>query len=289
MESLLTVIIPAYNESESLEFFLPKVIEYCDLNNYKLIIVNDGSTDNSKDLLSEFKYDFLNIINHKVNQGYGGAIKSGIKSAASKYVITIDADGQHHLEDIELLLKEIHNHDADMIVGSRKGQLSSSIGRSIGKSIIRFFAKIMMDIPLYDLNSGMKIYNTVLAKSYLKLAPDSMAYSDIIALAFINHKKLVLEKTIQISPRKKGESTIGLHTAFETILAILNIIILFNPLKVFLPISMFFIIIGLSWGSYILFLGRGVSVGASTLIITSVIVFLLGLVAEQLSAIRKNN
>jgi len=289
MESLLTVIIPAYNESESLEFFLPKVIEYCDLNNYKLIIVNDGSTDNSKDLLSEFKYDFLNIINHKVNQGYGGAIKSGIKSATSKYVITIDADGQHHLEDIELLLKEIHNHDADMIVGSRKGQLSSSIGRSIGKSIIRFFAKIMMDIPIYDLNSGMKIYNTVLAKRYLKLAPDSMAYSDIIALAFINHKKLVLEKTIQISPRKKGESTIGLHTAFETLLAILNIIILFNPLKVFLPISIFFIITGLSWGSYILLLGRGVSVGASTLIITSVIVFLLGLVAEQLSAIRKNN
>lgn len=114
-----------------------------------------------------------------------------------------------------------------------------------------------------------------------------MSFSDVITLVFINQGNLVLEHPISINPRQTGKSTINTFTAFETVLEILNIILLFNPLRVFLPIAIFGILVGLSWGSYILLVvGRGVSVGAMLAIITGLIFFVLGLLANQVSALR---
>ena len=178
-------------------------------------------------------------------------------------------------------------NDADMVVGSRKGSSSRSSYRGMGKSIIRFLEKMLMTVPIHDLNSGMKIYDTNLAKKYLHLAPDTMAFSDIITLVFINNRHLVLEEPIRIRKRKFGNSTIGLQTAFQTIMEILNIVILFNPMKIFLPLSILcFIITGL-WALPLLFRGLGLSIGSLLGIISGALFFVLGLIAEQLSQIRK--
>jgi hypothetical protein len=160
--------------------------------------------------------------------------------------------------------------------------------RLLGKSIIRKVAKMLMPMHIYDINSGMKIYNTALAQQYIKLCPETMAFSDIITLIFIHNRHYVIETPIKIEQRKGGESTIGLKTAFQTLMEIINIVVMFNPLKVFLPISIFLFISGALIGGYFISLGRGLSVAASFLLITSLITFLLGLVAEQLSQIRKN-
>ncbi len=291
MSKNLTVVIPAYNEEESLKIFLPDVIHHCLNKSYDLVIVNDGSSDNTLEVLKllqstsslEFK-----IISHKVNRGYGGALKSGIETCETEFVITIDADGQHYLEDVDLLFGTILETDADLIIGSRKGQASASIFRGIGKRIIRVVAKMLMKLSVYDINSGMKIYNTKLVKQYLKLTPDTMSFSDVITLTFVNNRHLVIEEPIRIKERVKGESTIRVRTAFETVMEIINIIILFNPARIFLPISAFFFIFGVAWGANFFFQGKGISIGGSTLILTGLIIFLLGLIAEQLSAVRKN-
>ncbi|WP_109299835.1 glycosyltransferase family 2 protein [Aquimarina sp. AU474] len=290
MTKNLTVVIPAFNEEESLELFLPKVIHHCKEKNYKLIVVNDGSLDNTLEVLSSFSApeEFFKIVSHKVNKGYGGALKSGINACDTDYVVTIDADGQHYMEDVDRLFYKIKETDADLVVGSRKGQLSASWFRGVGKSLIRTVARMLMKLSIYDINSGMKIYNTELAKQYLKLTPDTMSFSDIITLTFVNNKHLVIEEPIQIKNRLKGTSTIGVRTAFETVMEIINIIILFNPARVFLPISAFFLVFGTIWGAYFFFQGKGISIGASTLILTGLIVFLLSLIAEQLSGMRKN-
>jgi glycosyltransferase involved in cell wall biosynthesis len=292
MENTLTIIIPAYNEENSLRSFLPDVIDFCRLNKFKLIIVNDGSKDNTKNILDGFSDSegLLKIIHHKVNKGYGGAIKSGIINAETKYVITIDADGQHLLEDVKLLYDEIIEKDAEMIVGSRRGQkVARSLYRKVGKSIIRVIARWLVRFKIYDINSGMKIYNTFLAKKYISICPDSMAYSDIIALAFISQKHLVLEKPIRIRPRTSGRSTISIKTALNTLIEVMNIVVLFNPMRIFLPISILSILSGLAWGTPIVLQGKGVSSGALLAIITGIIFFLLGLIAEQLSMIRKSS
>jgi hypothetical protein len=181
------------------------------------------------------------------------------------------------------------SRDADMIVGSRKGIRSASNSRRIGKSIIRIIARMLMYVPVHDINSGMKIFRTDLARKYIHLAPDTMSYSDIITLIFINNRHLVLEEPIMITTRLKGKSTISVETAFQTVMEIINIVILFNPAKIFLPLSFICLIAGLVIGLPILINGHGVSIGSLLCIFAGIIFFLLGLVAEQLSMIRRKS
>ncbi len=285
----LTVIIPAYNEMENLRVILEPLIDYCRENNWRIILVNDGSTDNSKSFLSNYANEpILTVIHHKLNRGYGAAIKSGINACETEYLITYDADGQHYLEDIEKLATVLLRRDADMVVGSRKGLRSASMTRGVGKSIIRLVARIMMTVPIHDINSGMKIYRTDLARKYLFLTTDTMSFSDVITLVFINNRHLVIEEPIQIRERATGQSTIGFQTAFQTLMEIINIVILFNPMKIFLPLATVTFILTLFWGLPLIFQGRGVSIGTQLGLVATLLFLLLGLITEQLSLIRRN-
>lgn len=285
----LTVIIPAFNELENLKIFLPTLIDHCREQRWKIILVNDGSRDASREYLDSLPDgDVLTVVHHKLNRGYGAAIKSGIRACDTDYLITFDADGQHYLEDIDRLHNRLVESDADMVVGSRKGLRSSSVYRGFGKWMIRLIANIMMTVPVHDINSGMKIYRTDLAKRYLYLTTDTMSFSDVITLVFINNRHLVLEEPIRIKQRTMGRSTIGLQTAFQTVMEILHIVILFNPMKIFLPLATICVLMTLAWGIPLILQGRGVSTGTLLGIVSALLFFLLGLITEQLSLIRRN-
>ena len=284
----LTIVIPAYNEEQALASFLPKLLAYCRDSGCRLIIVNDGSKDGSRELLDRYADPaYFTPIHHKVNRGYGGAIKTGIKATTTPLVITIDADGQHRLEDVTALYQELKRTDADMIIGNRSRH-KESLYRKTGKALIRRIAKMLMPVPIYDLNSGMKIYGTKLVQSYLPLCPDNMAFSDIITLIFLNQRHLVREHPITVDPRTTGESTIGLKTAFDTVLEIVNVATMFDPMRLFFPPAIFFLLFSAVWGLPILLRGEGVSVGTLFLFVTGLNLFFLGLLAEQLALIRKN-
>jgi len=286
-EPELTIIIPCYNEELSLPHFLPEVINFCQKYKWPIICVNDGSKDSTQEVLNTYGSK-IKVVNNKVNKGYGGAIKQGILKSETVYSITIDADGQHFLEDIEKLYICCIENDADMIIGSRQGQKSATWFRNLGKSFIRLVAKMLMPLKIYDINSGMKLFRTDLAKKYLSFLPDTMAFSDTISLVFINQRHRVLEEPINIRDRIAGVSTIGIHTAFITIAELLNIVTLFNPMKVFIPIATFLFSIGFFWGIWILAQGKGLSIGASFLMIMGVLIFLLGLISEQITRIRRH-
>ncbi|MGB0917820.1 MAG: glycosyltransferase family 2 protein [Flavobacteriales bacterium] len=287
--SSLSVIIPAYNEEESLKVLMPDLLAFVNEHNLQLIIVNDGSKDGTRNVLESFSgAENFSFYNHKVNRGYGGAIKTGVRNSETTYSITIDADGQHDLADVLALHQSISAQDADMVVGSRMAHKDASLYRGLGKGLIRMFAKMLLPIHIQDINSGMKIYDTQLAKKYIRLCPDHMAFSDIIAMVFISKKHLVLEQPINIKPRTAGVSTISTLTAIETVKEILNIVILFNPMRVFFPIAFVSIIVAVAWGIPIALKGRGISTGAMLGFTTGLLFFFLGLIAEQLSQIRKN-
>ncbi len=289
-DSSLTIVMPCFNEEDSLRTFLRSVLDIAGRNSWKVIVVNDGSTDSSKLILSEMDREYSNIevITHNVNKGYGAALKSGITNSVTEFTATIDADGQHFPEDIEKLLTIRNETNADMVIGSRKDANSGGAYRSFGKWIIRNLSTALARTDIYDINSGMKLFRTAAAKSMLSICPDTMAFSDIIAISFAFQKNLVIEHPIRIKERTTGKSTIGINTAFETVHEILNIVMLFNPIRIFLPIAMIMFIAGLLWGIPIMIAGRGVSVGAALLMIMGLMIFLLGLIAEQLSHIRKN-
>ena len=282
----LTVIIPAYNEEKSLQQFLPEVISFCKQKNYKLIVVNDGSKDQTAKVLAGYSNEsILKVLHNKLNAGYGASLKKGVREADTDFVVTIDADGQHSLSDIDKLLQHTVDTDADMVVGNR-GK-SSGYYRGLGKWFIRSIANFLMPLPVHDLNSGMKMYNTALAKKYISICPETMAYSDIILLAFVFKKHMVSEVPIAIKPRTQGKSTINTMTAIDTLKEIMNIVLLFNPVRIFFPAGLLCIVASLVWNIHIFMDGKGLSTGSLLGILTGFILFFFGLIAHQLSATRR--
>jgi len=190
------------------------------------------------------------------------------------------------MEDIDLLLAYALKHDADLVVGGRGRHERASWYRELGKWLIRRFTEILMPLPIRDLNSGFKLYRTEQARKYLPLCPDSMAFSDVITLIFVQQGGLVLEHPIRVKHRAHGRSSISTLTAVETVVEILNLAMMFNPLRIFLPLATVCIVMGLVWGTRIVLLGRGVSVASMLAIVMGLLFFAIGLIANQLAAIR---
>lgn len=284
----LSLIIPAYNEQDSLRINLPLWIDYINARGWTLILVNDGSKDQTREILMNVPTaDNIKIIQHKLNRGYGGALKSGLMATLSEYVITLDADGQHNLASIDAMIETQQQYDADMVIGARVNTGGHSIIRNLGKKFIRWISRILIPNQISDLNSGMKLYKTSLVQEYLSLCPNTMAFSDVITLSFLANRHLVVETPIEVLPRETGKSTINFNTAIDTIIEIVNIVMLFNPLRIFLPLAALLFLAGLAWGIPIVIMGRGVSAGALLALVTSGLCLLLGLIAEQLSKIRR--
>jgi glycosyltransferase involved in cell wall biosynthesis len=283
----LTIVIPVFNEAESLPHFMPDLVKSCHEKGWQLILVNDGSSDHSARVLTQFEHEsFVQVLHHKVNRGYGGALKTGLALVKTPYVITMDADGQHQIADVEALYQFALKCNTDMLIGSRSEMEHINLYREFGKWLIRRFTRLLVPLPIHDLNSGFKLYRNELVNRYLHLCPNSMAFSDVITLLFLDQGHLVLEMPITVKKRIAGSSSIGTHTAFQTIIEILNLAMLVNPLRIFLPLSFFCIVVGLVWGLPIIIAGRGVSVGSMLAIVLGSLFFFLGLIASQLAAIR---
>jgi glycosyltransferase involved in cell wall biosynthesis len=288
MNNALTLVVPAFNEAENIPTILPKMLEFCEQRQWQLILVNDGSSDTTVSVLRNFEERAnMLILHHKVNQGYGAALKTGIRRVETDFTVTLDADGQHKLSDLESMWAALHEQDADMVIGKRISDKPQNSYRQAGKWLIRKITGLILPLHIRDLNSGLKMYRTRLIQRYLHLCPDSMAFSDIITLIFLNQGHRVVEVPVQVLDRAGGASKISTLTAFETMLEILNIIMLLKPLRIFLPASIFCIAVGILWGIPFIVLGRGVSVGSMLAIVTGLILFMVGLMAEQLSLIRK--
>lgn len=285
----LTLIMPVYNEAEALPFFLPDLVAGCQAYGWRLLIVNDGSQDMTADVLGQWQeMEGVTIVQHKVNRGYGAALKTGFAQVQTEFLVTLDGDGQHRLEDAAALLVALQTKNADMVVGNRGRNQAPGLYRWIGRNLIRGVTRLLLPLPIQDLNSGMKLYRTTLAQKYSQICPNSMAFSDIITLLFISQGHLVIEHPITVQQRVAGRSTINTRTAFDTMMEIINIIMLINPQRIFLPAAMLFVLAGVGWGLPIVLAGRGVSVGAMLSVVTGIICFFLGLVAEQLAQIRKD-
>ncbi len=290
----LTLVIPAYNEEASLRQFLPELLEFCGEHHARLVIVDDCSSDGTGAMLDEAaaSHDFLRVCHHKVNKGYGGALITGLKTAETRFAVTLDADGQHRLEDVLNLLRKQQETDADLVVGCRSGDSGGGSGlyRAMGKKLIRFIAGRLVDsLPISDLNSGMKLYDTALAQRYLRLCPDGMAFSEVLPLIFVQQKHLVTEAPIEVAPRRSGKSTINTMTALDTLLQIINIVMVFNPMRIFLPTGAAMIIFGILWAIPFLVRGSGLSSVAMMAMTAGLLLIMMGLLAEQLAQIRKKD
>lgn len=286
----ITIVIPAYNAAETLpavleELFRSPIFHIAD--KVEIIVVDDGSEDNTAEVVYSQFGDKVRLIRHRRNCGYGAALKTGIREATYEIVVTMDADGQHDPVFIPKLVKAI-KEGADLASGAREGLLHSPLWRAPGKQFIRWLASFLVNQHIPDFNCGLRAFKKKIAQKYLHICPEGFSFSMTLLLSFISRGYEVVFIPIKGKPRQGSEpSKVNIKTGFDTILLLLRIMTLFNPLRVFLPVSLVCILMGILWGLPYLLKGHGLSTGALLLIITGVIVFFMGLLADQLAELRK--
>lgn len=286
----VSIIIPVYNEEKVIEEVIQELLDFSFSFFYEIIIVNDASTDNSFKNIEKFKNkENIKIISNLHNKGYGASLKVGIKNAQGKYVVSYDGDGQFFPEDIKRFFNEAEKNRLDAIIGQRNNLASGSpIWRAPGKFLIRFLIKNLIGVKLKDFNCGLRFLKRDVIKKYFHLCADRFSFSATSTMILINRGYNYKFLPIKIRDRSKGKSTVKMSSGFKTIHLVLKMVMLFNPLKIFFSSGFIFLVFGLFWGGNYFLAGRGLSIGALLFIIIGVLSLFLGLIADQISELRKS-
>jgi glycosyltransferase involved in cell wall biosynthesis len=281
-QALLTIIIPAFNEEEGIGDSLDKLLEFVKELNFEILVVNDGSTDNTQAIVEAKN---VRLINHPNNKGYGAALKTGIKASNTEYIATYDADGQHNPEDLYNLWKNIGV--CDMLVGMRGKDSYQEWVRKPGKWLLKKAANFLTGRKIPDLNSGLRIIKRDQLINKLHLFSNSFSFSTTSTVAFMSMGCYVDYYPIKVNKRV-GKSTVKqLKHGTSTLMIILRMVVLYNPLKVFLPISFTAFILGLAWGIYGYLTFSRFSNSAILVTLMGVLIFFMGLLSDQISILNR--
>lgn len=280
-KQLYTLIIPAYNEAMEIGSVLKKLGH--PLNCAEIIVVDDGSTDDTTKIASA---NGARVISHLYNRGYGAALKTGISSAKTDIVITYDADGQHRPEDLEKIAKIANQYD--MVVGARDKGSQKDWLRAPGKGFLSLFVNVLCGYKVPDLTSGLRSFKTPIIKKYLHLMPDGFSMSTTSTIAFLRMGYSVKYIPIITESRKGRKSSVKIKDGFRVIMLILNLIVLFNPQRIFLPVSLFFFLLGTGYFiGYSLLVELDLTPTMILFVMVGVIIFFMGIICEHISAIRR--
>lgn len=275
----VTVLLPAYNEGPIIGKTIQAIKNlYPD---FEILVIDDGSTDNTLQVAMDAG---ANVWPHPYNIGNGAAIKSGLRSASGEWVVMMDADGQHDPADIARLLE--HKDNFEMVVGARSKDSNGAVHRNIANWIYNKIASYVTRFRVQDLTSGYRLVRRDVARKFIYLLPNGFSYPTTLTMAYLRSGHSI--KYIPIRAKKRhGKSKIKLMkdgTRFFLIIA--KVATLYSPFKIFLPISLLLFLSGNFYYLYT-FITSGRFTNMSALMLsTSVIVFMMGLVSEQISQMR---
>lgn len=277
---LVSIIIPAYNEEGAIGETVAAIHEL-GLESYEVIVVNDGSTDATARVA---EIAGAKVVSHPYNIGNGASVKTGIRSSRGRVLVFLDGDGQHDPADILRLLAHVAKYH--MVVGARQRGSQAHMHRSVANWIYNRLASFIAEFPIEDLTSGFRVMRRPDALRFCDMLPNTFSYPTTSTLAFIRSGRSVKYVPI-LTKYRVGKSKIKIiHDGFEFLLIILKIAMSFSPLRIFLPLSSFLFFLGLGRYAYTYAtVGRFTNM-SHLLINTSVIVFMLGLIAEQIASLR---
>lgn len=275
----VSIILPAKNEANGLRKILPALKSLYPAA--EIIVVDDGSTDETASFSRECG---ARVVSHPYSKGNGAAIKSGVRAATGEILVFMDADGQHKPEDVARLLTQLDT-GYDMVVGARNRASQAGTHRAAANGLYNRLASWMVEQTVEDLTSGFRAVKAVLFRQFLYMLPNGFSYPTTITMCFFRAGYSVAYEPI-VAPERIGKSHIRLgRDGIRFFLIIFKIGTLYSPLKLFLPISLLFFGTGVSYYLYT-FINNGRFTNMSALLlITSILVFLIGLVSEQISAL----
>ena len=279
----VSVIIPAFNEGHSIAEAVRELMEKLDRLSldYEIIVVDDGSSDSTGDAVAGLG---CRVIRHGANRGYGASLRTGIEAAAKQVVLFYDADGQFDPADIEKLLGGVAR--SQMAAGVRGRDSHRPWGRRPGKKVLGLVADFLSHTKIPDLNCGYRAVRRAAITPYLHLLPDGFSASTTTTILFLKKGMSIEWVPVTIRKSKTRSSVRPMKDGFETALLILRLITLFDPLRIFLPASVFLAGAGVLWGMRYIVKHQGLSSASLFLLVSAVLVFFFGLLADQVSALR---
>ena len=277
----ISVILPARNEAQALHGLLPVLRQAVSslADGVELIVVDDGSDDATARLAQEAG---AVVVRHPYAMGNGAAIKSGARRATGEILVFMDADGQHDPADIPRLLHEIEQ-GYDMAIGARSRRGQASFWRHLGNWVYNRLASLITARPILDLTSGFRACRAERFREFLALLPNGFSYPTTITMAFLRSGYPVTFIPIEVAERVGRSHLRPWRDGIRFLLIIFRIGALFSPLKVFAPIAFCFAILGLGYYGFTFMEAQRFTNMSALLLSTSVLVFLMGLLSEQVT------
>ena len=277
----VSIVIPVYNEIGALEETVHDVTRYMNESGltYEVILVDDGSTDGSGELITQISLPHVKAVKHAVNQGYGAALKTGLKNARYDLMAITDADGTYPNERLPELVKALG--DDDMLVGARTGQnVQIPAIRKPAKRALNELANYLSDTNIPDLNSGLRVMRKNTVKKFMHILPDSFSFTTTITLAMLSDGYNVKYVPIDYYHRAGDSKISPIKDTVRFTQLVVRTVMYFNPLRVFVPISLALFVASFLVLLYRLFSGEGLLVLGIILFVSAIQVLTTGMLAD---------
>ena len=274
-----TVVIPAYNEAQAIATVVRDLAMAGAWR--EILVVDAGSSDATAEAAAAAG---ARVIRHPYNKGNGASVKSGVRAACGDFVLVIDADGQHPPDDATRLVSLLGEYD--LVVGARRQSTQANLARRVGNNALNWLASYLTGRAIPDLTSGFRGARLEYLREFLHLLPNRFSTPTTTTLAFIKAGYNVEFVPVEARARLGASKIRLMRDGAKFMLITLKIVTIFSPLRVFLPISLASLLLGASYAAWTIATQRHITNSSVLLIMLAVIVFLVGLVSEQIAALR---
>jgi glycosyltransferase involved in cell wall biosynthesis len=272
----VSVVIPAFNEEEGIAAVVSAVLAQKPWR--EVLVVDDGSTDRTAERAAGAG---ARVIRHPYNKGNGAAVKTGVREARGGVVLLMDGDGQHDPADAGRLVAAVGVHD--MVIGARSAADQDFV-RAFGNAAFKAVASWLTGRPIPDLTSGFRAARRDRLLEFLHLLPNGFSYPTTSCLAFLKAGHNVAFEPIRARPRVSPSKVRVARDGVRFLLIIFKIVTLYSPLKVFFPLSALAFLLGTAYGVWNVYAHGKIPMGSALLIQLAVVVFLFGLISEQIAS-----
>lgn len=276
---MLSIVMPAKNEAAALAGLLPTLTAA--FPEAEILVVDDGSTDDTADIC---KQNNVKSLRQPYSMGNGAAIKRGARAATGDTIVFMDADGQHSAALIDRLLKRL-DEGFDMVVGARDWSGQAGVGRGLANALYNWLASRITGFRVMDLTSGFRAVRADKFREFLHLLPNGFSYPTTCTMAFFRSAYSVAYEPIPVAKRIGKSHIKPLRDGLRFLLIIFKIATLYSPLKLFVPASSAFFLTGLAYYAWTFFTQHRFTNMSMLLISASVIMFLIGLISEQITSL----